>query len=86
MILTKNELIELFKMEVATETKDDLTTISETDNFLSLGLDSITCIFLLERMEKHLGIDLNPIWFWDYPTIDSLSDHILTLLEARQKQ
>jgi acyl carrier protein len=83
---SKVELIELFKKEVAAETKDEPHTISEFESFLSLGLDSITCIFLLERMEKNLGIELNPIWFWDYPTIDSFSDHILTLLRSTQKQ
>lgn len=86
MSLTKNELIELFKQEVAAETRDDIQHISEHENFLTLGLDSVTCIFLMERLEKHLSIELNPIWFWDYPTIDAFSDHILTLLHSAQKK
>ena len=81
----KDELIDLFKKEVADETKDNPDAISEFDNFLSLGLDSVTCIFLLERMEKHLNIELNPIWFWDYPTIDSFSDYLLTLLPSTRE-
>lgn len=86
MPLTKNDLITLFKQEIAAETKDDIQHINEQENFLSLGLDSVTCIFLMERLEKHLSIELNPIWFWDYPTIDAFSDHILTLLQSAQKK
>lgn len=70
MIKTKTELIDLFKREISAELSVPLNEVNEQESFLSLGLDSVTSIFILDRLEKHLPLALNPIWFWEYPTIE----------------
>lgn len=75
--MTRAELITLFKSAIAEETGISVAEISETDTFFNLGLDSVSCIFLMDKIEKKLNIDLNPIYFWDYPSIDTYVDFLL---------
>lgn len=75
--MTRPELIALLKSVIADETGITLAEISDTDTFFNLGLDSVSCIFLMDKLEKKLGVDLNPIYFWDYPSIDTFADYLL---------
>jgi acyl carrier protein len=77
--MTKQDLIQILKQEIAKETGIPLNEIEDGADFFSLGLDSISCVFVLDKLEKKLKVELNPIFFWDYPTIDSLSGHIASL-------
>ena len=83
MTWTTTELIVLFQQEISAELSIPQNDVDEHESFLSLGLDSVTAIFVLERMEKHLSITLNPIWFWDYPTIESFSVFLADKLTSR---
>ncbi len=53
--------------------------ISEHVSFDSLGLDSAGRVTLISQLEKALQRKLDPILGYDYPTIQSLSEHILQL-------
>lgn len=68
----------LLKKMISDETRISLDDIKETDTFFSLGLDSVSCIFLMDRLEKELHLELNPIHFWDYPSIDTYAEFLLT--------
>jgi acyl carrier protein len=45
-----------------------------------VGLDSILALELRERLERELGIGLKPTLLFTYPTLETLVDHLLTLL------
>lgn len=75
--MTKSELIVLFKATIAEETGIAASEISGGDTFANLGLDSVSCIFLMDKLEKKLNVELNPIHFWDYPTVDTYADFLL---------
>jgi acyl carrier protein len=75
--MTRPELITLFKSLISEETGIAVAEISETDTFFNLGLDSVSCIFLMDKIEKQLNVELNPISFWDYPSLDTYVDFLL---------
>lgn len=50
--------------------------ITEKDSFFKLGLDSFTCILVLNKIEIQYHWELNPVLFWDYPTVGELSDYL----------
>lgn len=75
--MTRPELIAVFKSAIAEETGISVAEISETDTFFNLGLDSVSCIFLMDKIEKKLHVELSPIHFWDYPSIDTYADFLL---------
>lgn len=68
--------------------KDQLTPIlrippAELDaqkSFKDLGLDSLTGLELRNRINLHLSISLSATAVWNYPTIDLMAEHIVTLL------
>lgn len=74
--MTKPELLSLIKTAIADETGIAVAEINDTDSFFNLGLDSISCVFLMDKVEKQLKVELNPIYFWDYPTIDTYTDFL----------
>ena len=75
---TREDVIKLLKEMISDETRISLDDMKDTDSFFSLGLDSVSCIFLMDRLEKKLHLELNPIHFWDYPSIDTYAGFLLT--------
>lgn len=44
--------------------------------FESFGLDSVTAIGMTGHLEEWLGISIDPMVVYDYPTIEALSGHL----------
>ncbi|MEW6733436.1 MAG: acyl carrier protein [Acidobacteriota bacterium] len=42
----------------------------------SYGLDSATAVGLTGKMEEKLGLTLDPMLFWDYPTVEGLVEYL----------
>jgi acyl carrier protein len=72
--VTREELLDFIKQEIATETGSSKEAIDENASFHSLGLDSLSAVLILYNIEREFGIELNPIHFWDYPTPASFAD------------
>lgn len=47
--------------------------INPDEEFISLGLDSMHAILLIDEIEKKFGIEINPHSFWEHPTINSFA-------------
>lgn len=75
--MTRSEVLTLLKTVIAEETGIRINEIADTATFFNLGLDSVSCIFLMDKIEKKLNVELNPIHFWDYPSIDTYVDFLL---------
>lgn len=56
-----------------------MVEIDEKSEFSSLGLDSVNGLFVLKALEEYLDDDVDPLAFWNYPTIESLSGHLSDL-------
>ncbi len=76
--MTQEAVIGLLKDLISKETGISAVEIKNTDSFYSLGLDSVSCIFLMDKLEKQLNIELNPIYFWDYPQLNTYAEFLLT--------
>jgi acyl carrier protein len=79
--MTKAQIIQILKAEIARESGLSIAEIEDGADFFSLGFDSISCIYVLDRLEKKIDLELNPIYFWDYPTVELLSGYLATLKE-----
>lgn len=76
------EILKLLKQEIAAETGIHLEEIEDSSTFYDLGLDSVSCVFVLDKIEKKLKLELNPIYFWDYPTVGQFAGYISTLKKS----
>lgn len=47
--------------------------------FAQFGLDSLKAVDLVEELEEHLGVELSATLTWDYPTVETLAAHLVTL-------
>ncbi len=74
---TKKEICDFLKLKIAEEMQMDIKEINIHQNLAQFRLDSINSLFILEQLENYLGISINPLDFWDYPTIDEFSQHII---------
>ena len=48
--------------------------------FFQLGMDSLMSVTLQHNLTASLGQSLSPAVIFDYPTVDSLTAHLATLL------
>ena len=78
-MMTKAQIIILLKQEISKENGLPLSEIEDSATFYSLGLDSINAVFVLDKLEKHLKVEMNPLFFWDYPTVELLAEHISSI-------
>jgi len=74
------EVHAILLVEISKETSISIPELHDHENFINFGLDSVNCIFLLDRLEKVFKLELNPVWFWDYPTIDTMAQKIFSEL------
>lgn len=63
-----NWLIKKFKIPA--------TSIEPSQSFANFGLDSVFAVELTQDLEDWLGIAIETTLMWDFPTIESLADHL----------
>ncbi len=74
--VTKTEIIEFLRNEVAKECEVPYSDVDIRTAFVDFRMDSLKAVYIMDRLEKFVGEELSPLYFWDHPTIDSLSDFI----------
>lgn len=72
-----NEIIEDLKILSAELLKADAKTIETNKELSKYGLDSIIMLNMLGRIDKKYNISLLPTAFSEYPTIETLAEHVL---------
>ena len=60
----------------AAETGLDAGAIELDKSFASLGLDSVTGVWLVGDLQTWLGRAVDPTLVWDYPTIETMAAHL----------
>jgi len=78
---TEAELSNFIRNKIAVELGIPEEEIDLNIEFINFGMDSVNSIFILQQIEKFTGAELNPLLFWDYPTIESLSRYIVTTIK-----
>ena len=75
--MKRDELMAFIKEAIAEETDVPLDQIEESQAFITMGLDSLSSIVILNKIEDQYKVELNPIYFWDYPTLGAFTDFLL---------
>ncbi len=77
---------ELIISRLAKKLDMQVDRVIETNaTFISYGIDSVMAVELVQDLEDCLGHALDPTLLWNFPTIESLSQHLIKFLERNQK-
>jgi len=76
MAVSKQDITNYMISVLAKETGHNPANIDIEKSFFKYGIDSINAVYLLELIESHFNVELNPLYFWDFPTIESLAAQI----------
>lgn len=79
-MMNRTEILNALKEEISRETGLSVPEIEEDATFYSLGLNSISSVYILDKLEKKLKVEMTPLFFWDYPTVGLLADHLTSLM------
>jgi len=71
--ISKSSIVEFLTREVSKECDVPLAEVDTTAHFTDFRMDSLKAVYIMDRLEKFIGKELSPLYFWDNPTIDSLS-------------
>ncbi len=75
---TRENIINWLKEKIAIEIKSQPEKIAVNAPFTDFGLDSIVIVTLVDDLEHWLDISLDPTVFWEFPSIEILSDWLIT--------
>lgn len=87
---TASEVIQVMKRTILTVLGEclqmDASRIDEGTSFIEMGVDSITTVAMLERIEAIAKVHLPSNVFLEYPTIDELAAHMASSVVCRQTE
>jgi 3-oxoacyl-(acyl-carrier-protein) synthase/acyl carrier protein len=75
--ISLREVKALIDAELKSVLRLENTAVSERGSFQQYGLDSISGMQLVSRLEKSLGLEVPPRWLIEYSTIETLSEKII---------
>ncbi|MEX2234375.1 MAG: acyl carrier protein [Cyclobacteriaceae bacterium] len=75
--ITKTDIVDFLKQQVALKCSVPYDTVDTHIEFVEFRMDSLKAVYIMDRLEKFIGKELSPLYFWDHPTIDSLSEFIV---------
>ncbi|MFT5756096.1 MAG: amino acid adenylation domain-containing protein [Alteromonadaceae bacterium] len=86
LILLKEsvDIIDWLKHKIANLSGLSFKQISDSDEFSSLGLDSIESVSLSEELGEYLALNIPATYIYDYPTIAKLARELSHMLHAKK--
>jgi acyl carrier protein len=82
--LSKHEIIELIKKEIATVLNRSDDSIDEDVNFLKIGVSSVQALKIINRIRRNLEIDINPVALFEHKTISEFAGYLEESLHNRE--
>ncbi len=75
---TREEIRTWLRERIAREIKKDASAVSTDAPFTDFGLDSIVIVTLVDDLEYWLQTSLDPTIFWEHPSIEILTEWLIT--------
>jgi acyl carrier protein len=74
--MTRQEISELCVASLAHVLRIAKEKVKTDTKFSRIGLDSAMVVYVMLEIEEKLGLELSTDDFYDYPTVDQLSQHL----------
>lgn len=76
MEMNKDQIIELLKSEVAAVINDDKNNIDEDENFMRLGISSVSALKIINSVRKKLEVEISPVALFEYKTLSEFAEYL----------
>lgn len=76
--LTREALEQWLQQAVAQALEKPVASIARDVPLSEMGMDSVAAVALTGDLEDWSGLEVDPTLIFDYPTIQALSEHLLT--------
>jgi acyl carrier protein len=86
MKMSKQEIIDFIKAEIAAILNEEPDSIDEDINFLRIGISSVQALKIINRIRKKLEIDINPVAMFEYKTISELAGYLSECAKMREEE
>ena len=74
--MNKDQIIELLKSEVAAVINDDKNNIDEDENFMRLGISSVSALKIINSVRKKLEVEISPVALFEYKTLSEFAEYL----------
>lgn len=74
--IAKSDIVDFLRQEVSKECGIIYKDVDIHVPFVDFRMDSLKAVYIMDRLEKFIGQELSPLYFWDHPTIESLATFI----------
>ncbi len=81
--MTREQISEFCVASLANVLRMPQDRIETGTKFNRLGLDSAMVVYVMMELEEKLGLELSTDDFYDYPTVDALSNYLCEKRAAR---
>ena len=82
--MTKEDIVELLKTEIAWTLNQDPDSIDEEVNFLKVGVSSVQALKIINRVRKKLEVEINPVALFEYKTIAEFAAYLSESLNSEE--
>lgn len=79
----KQQLVALLLALTAKELRLREDQVDTMASFSDLGMDSLSAMYILDALEHKLKVEINPLLFWEHPTIDAFASQLVQVISVR---
>ena len=77
--MTKETIQNWLVEKISEQLNMNIAEITVHEELAAYGLDSMDAVMISGELEEMLDLELPSTILWDYPTIDSISTHLIEL-------
>jgi len=74
--MTKDEIADCIKNEIALALQIDPNEIDEDIFFMKLGLSSVQTLKIINRIRKKIDTDINPVAMFEHKSISKFAEYL----------
>lgn len=73
--MTREEIVETIKNELATILNIEIDQVDEETNFLKIGLSSVQALKVINRLRKQFSVEINPAVIFEFKRVGDIADY-----------
>ncbi len=78
-LITRDAIVSFLRAEICRRIGCTEQSLSDDDNLMQLGLESIGAVLISGELEEHFGFDVDPVLLIEQRTINGVTDQLMKM-------